>query len=151
MTPDAAIADPVLADAVAVAAGVMILLAGLLALAAGLGVLRLPDVYIRMHAATKVGTLASGLVMGAVALVFPDLGVLLRCGLIVLFLLLTAPIGAHMAGRAALVIGIRPWGVADEDLPPPWHVEGSGTGAAGGTGQSAGGSSGESADPDARA
>ena len=108
-----------------VAAGLMILLAGLLALAAGLGVLRLPDVYIRMHAATKVGTLASGLTMGAAALVFPDLDVLLRCVLIVLFLLLTAPIGAHMAGRAALVIGVRPWGVDEADVPPPWHAAGS--------------------------
>lgn len=100
-----------------IAAGLLILLAGLFALAAGLGILRLPDVYIRMHAATKVGTLASGLVMGAVALAFPEPGVLLRCGLIVLFLLITAPIGAHMVGRAALTIGIRPWGIAE--VPPP--------------------------------
>ncbi|MEM9270247.1 MAG: monovalent cation/H(+) antiporter subunit G [Pseudomonadota bacterium] len=29
--------------------------------------------------------------------------------LIVLFLLLTAPIGAHMIGRAALRTGVTPW------------------------------------------
>ena len=105
-----------------IVAGVLIVLAGLLALASGLGVLRLPDVYIRMHAATKVGTLASGLTLGAVALVFWDWKVALLCGLIVLFLLLTAPIGAHMAGRAALVIGIRPWGVDEADVPAPWRT-----------------------------
>lgn len=82
---------------------------------AGIGVFRLPDVYIRMHAATKVGTLGSGLVLAGVALHFADAGVVLRCVLIVIFLLLTAPIGAHMIGRAALRMGIKPWGIAQAD------------------------------------
>ena len=96
----------------------LVLLGALFSVAAGLGVLRLPDVYIRMHAATKVGTLGSGLVMAAVAAYFGDPGVIVRCVLIVVFLLLTAPIGAHMAGRAALRIGIKPWGVEGDDARP---------------------------------
>ncbi|MEM9270127.1 MAG: monovalent cation/H(+) antiporter subunit G [Pseudomonadota bacterium] len=76
---------------------------------AGIGIWRLPDVFIRMHAATKVGTLASGLIMAGVAFEFAEPSVVIRCVLIVLFLLLTAPIGAHMIGRAALRTGVTPW------------------------------------------
>lgn len=92
-----------------VIASALILLGGLLTVAAGVGILRLPDVFIRMHAATKVGTLGSGLILAGVAVAFADPGVVLRCVLIVFFLLLTAPIGAHMIGRAALRIGLEPW------------------------------------------
>ena len=104
-----------------VATGILILLASVFVFAGGLGVLRLPDVYIRMHAATKIGTLASMLVMGAVALALEGDGVLLRCALIVLFLFLTAPVGAHMVGRAALTLGVRPWGLGEGEAPRSWR------------------------------
>lgn len=81
---------------------------------AGVGIVRLPDVFIRMHAATKVGTLGSGLIMAGVAVHFGDPGVVLRCVLIGVFLMLTAPIAAHMIGRAALRIGITPWGLQSD-------------------------------------
>ncbi|MEO0485790.1 MAG: monovalent cation/H(+) antiporter subunit G [Pseudomonadota bacterium] len=95
---------------------------GIFAVAAGIGIIRLPDVYIRMHAATKVGTLSSGLVLAGVGIHFAEPAVVLRCVLIFLFLLLTAPIGAHMIGRAALSIGIEPWGIekaAQKGATPP--------------------------------
>ena len=82
---------------------------------AGVGIVRLPDIFIRMHAATKVGTLGTGLIMVGVAVYFGDAATVIRCVLIVLFLLLTAPIGAHMIGRAALRIGIEPWGLKNGD------------------------------------
>ena len=96
-------------------AGAFVLFGGFFIIVAGVGVIRLPDVFIRMHAATKVGTLGSGLTLAGVALEFGDPGVILRCVLIVVFLLLTAPIGAHMIGRAALRIGIDPWGISNDD------------------------------------
>jgi multicomponent Na+:H+ antiporter subunit G len=105
----------------AVIAGVLLLLGGVFSIAAGVGVIRLPDVFIRMHAATKVGTLGSGLILAGVAVNFAEPAVLLRCILIIVFLLLTAPIAAHMIGRAALRIGIEPWGVdrAENDAARP--------------------------------
>lgn len=90
-------------------AAVLMLAGAFMTAAAGLGILRLPDVFTRMHAATKVGTLGSGLIMAGVAAYFGDGGTVLRCVLIVFFLLLTAPIGAHMVGRAALRLGIPVW------------------------------------------
>lgn len=86
-----------------------ILLGSVFTVFAGIGIVRFPDVYIRMHAATKVGTLGSGLIMIGVAIEFGDTAVVIRCALIAIFLLLTAPIGAHMIGRAAMRTGIVPW------------------------------------------
>ena len=80
----------------------LILLGSALTAAAGIGIVRLPDVFTRMHAATKVGTLGSGLILAGAAVHFGEAAVVLRCMLIIFFLLLTAPIGAHMIGRAAL-------------------------------------------------
>ena len=89
-----------------VAAGALCLLAGLFALIAALGLLRLPDLMLRMHATTKAGTLACGLTMLAAALVFGDLAVAVRAAGVVVFLLLTAPVAAHMIGRAGLSTGV---------------------------------------------
>lgn len=94
-----------------VAAGILALVAGAFALVAGVGMLRMPDLILRMHASTKAGTLACGLTMLATALVFGELAVAVRAAGVVLFLLLTAPVAAHMLGRAALRTGVptRMW------------------------------------------
>ena len=89
-----------------IAIGMLALLGGFFALAAGIGILRLPDVLIRMHASTKAGTLGCGLVLFAAALFFADTAVTTQVLLIFLFILLTAPIAAHMIGRAALRLNV---------------------------------------------
>jgi multicomponent Na+:H+ antiporter subunit G len=89
-----------------VVVGLLALAGGAFAVIAALGLVRLPDVLIRMHAATKVGTLSAGLVMAAVALHEADAAATLRAVAIVLFMFLTAPIAAHMIGRAALRMGV---------------------------------------------
>ena len=81
--------------------GILLIAGGALACAAALGIARLPDIYLRMHASTKAGTLGAGLIMVAVALYSPDTGIALRALLTSLFLLLTAPVSAHIVGRAA--------------------------------------------------
>jgi len=85
-------------------------------LLAAVGVVRLPDIYIRMHAATKSGTLGvSGMILAS-AVHFGELGVTTRAMLIVVFLYLTAPVAAHFIGRAAYRAGVPMWerSVADE-------------------------------------
>jgi multicomponent Na+:H+ antiporter subunit G len=86
--------------------GAVTLVAAFFALVAGLGVLRMPDLMLRMHASTKAGTLACGLVMLAMAVHFWELSIAVRAAGVVLFLLLTAPVAAHMIGRAALRTGV---------------------------------------------
>nr|WP_321443289.1 monovalent cation/H(+) antiporter subunit G [uncultured Cohaesibacter sp.] len=92
-------------------AAIFLLIGSAFTVLAGVGLVRLPDVFTRMHAATKVGTLGSGLILFGVALHFGDTATIIRVALIILFLLFTAPIGAHMIGRAALRMGIEPWGL----------------------------------------
>jgi multicomponent Na+:H+ antiporter subunit G len=94
---------------------VCILLGAFFAFIAGLGILRLPDVLIRMHASTKAGTLASGLIMLPVALGIGDAPTVARVVAIVVFLLLTAPVGAHMIGRAAFRSGVPLWRTEVDD------------------------------------
>ncbi|MFK7993230.1 MAG: monovalent cation/H(+) antiporter subunit G [Granulosicoccus sp.] len=88
---------------------VLIMLGGGFAAIAGLGLLRLPDVLIRMHASTKAGTLGVGLIVLGVSVHFPSSLVLTKALLIIIFLLLTAPVGAHLIGRAAYRRGLPLW------------------------------------------
>ena len=83
-------------------AGILVLLGGAFAVIAAVGVLRLPDVLIRMHASTKAGTLASALILIAVAVLFQDISVTAKVIATIIFLMLTAPLAAHMLGRSAV-------------------------------------------------
>lgn len=85
---------------------VMLLLVGsVISLIAAIGLLRLPDVFIRMHASTKAGTLGIELVMVACALHFNEPAAWLKAAIVVLFIVITAPVAAHMLGRAAYRLG----------------------------------------------
>ncbi|MGD9972483.1 MAG: monovalent cation/H(+) antiporter subunit G [Desulfatirhabdiaceae bacterium] len=90
-------------------AAVMLLAGALFSLVAAVGVMRLPDLLVRMHAATKAGALGAGLIFLGVALVDMETGVTLRALAAICFLLLTAPVSAHLIGRAAYRSGIRLW------------------------------------------
>jgi multicomponent Na+:H+ antiporter subunit G len=69
------------------------------AVLAAVGVLRFDDVFSRMHAATKAPTLGLLLVLGGAALHL-DGGDALKLLLVGLLVFLTAPVGAHLIGRA---------------------------------------------------
>ncbi|CAA0092009.1 Na(+)/H(+) antiporter subunit G [BD1-7 clade bacterium] len=69
---------------------------------AALGILRMPDAYIRMHSSTKAGTIGLGLIMIGVALNFHDVTVTSRAVAICLFILMTAPVAAHLLGKSLL-------------------------------------------------
>ena len=88
---------------------VALLLAGsLLSAVAALGVLRFPDVYTRLHAASKAGPLGAGLILLAVGVASADWAIALRCVMGFLFLILTSPVSAHLLARSALRTGTRP-------------------------------------------
>jgi multicomponent Na+:H+ antiporter subunit G len=88
------------------AAGLMVI-GSLFCLVSAVGMLRLPDTLIRMHAATKAGTLGAGLIVAAAAVVANELGTTLKSIAVIVFLLLTAPVAAHLIGRAAYHRGIE--------------------------------------------
>lgn len=80
---------------------VLLIAGGAFAAIAGIGLLRFPDVLMRMHASTKAGTLGVGLSVVGVAIYYADDLITTKAVLIVLFILLTAPVAAHLIGRAA--------------------------------------------------
>ena len=80
----------------------LVLTGGFFCFVAGLGVLRLPDVLMRMHASTKAGILGSSLILIGGAVFLQETEITVRVVAIILFLMLTAPIGAHMIGRASV-------------------------------------------------
>jgi multicomponent Na+:H+ antiporter subunit G len=93
----------------------LVLLGALFGLLGAVGLLRMPDVLVRMHASTKLATLACGLTLIAAAVHFNSADVTIRAVAILLFLLLTAPLAAHMIGRAAVTTGVPLWRVTAPD------------------------------------
>lgn len=85
-----------------VIAGLLVLGGAGFVFIAGLGVYNLPDALNRMHASTKAGTLGSILTLAATATMFAESAVTARVIATIAFLLLTAPIAAHMIGRATV-------------------------------------------------
>lgn len=76
---------------------------------AAVGVLRMPDVMMRMQATSKAITLGLGCLMLGLALNFGTPGATLRAGLVVAFFFVTAPVAAHIIARAAYMTGIELW------------------------------------------
>ncbi|HEX6439063.1 MAG TPA: monovalent cation/H(+) antiporter subunit G, partial [Candidatus Binatia bacterium] len=74
----------------------LMLIGAVFGLLAGAGVVRMPDLFMRMQAATKASTLGIGCIMLAVAVHFGELGIATRAVATVIFLFLTAPVAAHM-------------------------------------------------------
>ncbi len=68
---------------------------------AALGAVRLPDLYTRMHAATKATCFGVGLVVLAVAVGHPSWTTAMKAIMIIGFLFLTTPIAAHLLSRVA--------------------------------------------------
>ena len=75
-----------------------------------IGVLRLPDVYTRAHAASKSATLGVLSILVGVFFHFwlneGHFSVKILLG--ILFLFITAPIGGHLMSRAAYISGVKP-------------------------------------------
>lgn len=94
----------------------LVVIGAFFALVASVGLLRLPDVYTRMHAASKAGTMGSGLMLIALAIHAGDTGIMTRALAGVVFFLLTTPISTHLLAKAAYSVGYRldPISVCDE-------------------------------------
>lgn len=99
---------------------------------AGVGMVRFPDPLMRLHASTKAGTLGAAFVASGVMCFYPTLSVAARGTALILFLLLTAPVAAHMIGRAAYYGGtsfnVHLWEgtVIDQMQEALWPADGSG-------------------------
>lgn len=96
-------------------------------LLAAVGITRMPDLYTRLQATTKAATLGVGCAVLAAAVHFGELGVAVRAAAVIVFVLLTAPVAAHMLGRAGYMVGAPQWEgtIADElqgQYEPGTHI-----------------------------
>ena len=81
----------------------LLLLGAMIALIGSIGLVRLPDVFTRLHAPTKATTLGVGsILLGSILFFSMRQGLSLHEVLVTLFLFLTAPVSAHLIARAAL-------------------------------------------------
>lgn len=76
---------------------------------ASIGILRMPDFYLRLSVTVKAATLGIGLFLICAAFIFPDVSVTTKAIAIVFFLILTSPVAAHMIARTAYHSGISVW------------------------------------------
>lgn len=76
---------------------------------ASLGILRMPDFYLRLSVTVKAATMGVGLLLLCAAIIFPDISVSTKAIAITFFLIITSPIAAHMIGRAAYFTGTPLW------------------------------------------
>jgi multicomponent Na+:H+ antiporter subunit G len=75
----------------------------------GLGLIRLPDVYNRLQAATKSVTLGTCGILFGVFVINGFSGAGTKALLVIAFILLTAPTAAHALSRAAHKTGVKLW------------------------------------------
>ncbi|MEZ8826463.1 monovalent cation/H(+) antiporter subunit G [Vibrio amylolyticus] len=87
-----------------------VLMGSFLMLLASIGLNRMPDLLTRMHATTKAGALGVGLLVIAFSIVFwANTPVVVRAIAVVLFVILTAPIAAHVLARTSYFVGVCVW------------------------------------------
>ncbi|HEX3051333.1 MAG TPA: monovalent cation/H(+) antiporter subunit G [Aggregatilineaceae bacterium] len=78
-----------------------ILVGTLFILIAGLGILRMPDLFLRMSMTTKASTIGVGSLLIACMIYFDDGPSVAKAFALLIFIMLTSPVSAHMIGRAA--------------------------------------------------
>ena len=89
--------------------GFLLVAGAVFMLIASIGIIRFPDLLMRMHAATKAGSLGAGMILIGAALTFSTMAIYTRVITTVLFILLTAPVAAHVIGRVGYHVGIELW------------------------------------------
>lgn len=95
--------------------------------AAVVGILRLPDVYCRLHSSSKNTTLGSILIILGLLIRQFQLGSVpgaLKVMFIGLLLMIVTPIGSHALARAAYLFGVPLWEGTVVDQYPPALGEG---------------------------
>lgn len=78
-------------------------------LVAAIGVVRFPDLYTRMHAATKASSFGILLMLIGVSIQLPGFYLIMEAIMVIVFIFMTAPVASHMIGRVAHLFGTPLW------------------------------------------
>jgi multicomponent Na+:H+ antiporter subunit G len=76
---------------------------------AAIGVVRMPDLYMRMSTVTKAATMGAGMLLLATVFDSGDPAVIIKAAAVVTFGFFTSPITAHIVSRAAYFQGVPLW------------------------------------------
>ena len=86
------------------------------AVVGGLGIIRMPDLYTRLHAAGVTDTMGAGLVLVGLMLYAGLSLVTVKLGMILVLLWLTSPVSTYALARAALNAGLEPYRSGEGDF-----------------------------------
>jgi multicomponent Na+:H+ antiporter subunit G len=90
--------------------GIVLMFVGLFFTITGcIGVIRFPDIYCRLQAATKCATLGTcGILLGTMIIAGVG-GIMLKSIICIIFILITSPTAAHALARSSHAFGIKLW------------------------------------------
>ena len=92
---------------------------GLFCIVGAIGLLRMPDCYTRMHAASVVETLGAGLIIAGLLLQAGFTLVAAKLVVMGVLILFASPTATHALARAAMARGVRPLLAAPEPTSKP--------------------------------
>lgn len=88
------------------AAGLLALVGSVFILIASIGILRMPDLFLRLQVTSKASVMGLTCILLAVAIHFASTVVTLRAALIICFIVLTIPVATHMLARAGYATNV---------------------------------------------
>lgn len=94
---------------------IFIFVGALFMLISSIGMLRLPDFYIRNSASTKAVVLGVLLVLLGVGIHYNDIMIFIEIFAILFFIFLIAPLAAHIVSRAAVITNVKFWDKTDTE------------------------------------
>jgi len=97
-----------------IASWALLSIGGIFVFIGGIGALRMPNLYTRMHAASLTDTMGAILIIVGVILQAGASLAAIKLAAILLFLLLTSPTASNALASAAMLAGVRPAAI-DED------------------------------------
>lgn len=92
---------------------ILLVLGGFLCISGAVGLLRFPDFFTRMHAASVTDTLATAMILFGLLIQAETWLIQVKLVMVLLFVLLTSPTAGHALVKAALHAGLKP------ELPKP--------------------------------
>ena len=100
-----------MAIALDIVSWLLLMAGGFFVVVGSLGLVRMPGVFTRIHAASITDTLGAGLILGGLLLQTPDVIGGIKLVLIFVFMVITGPAATHALAKAALHGGLRPQAV----------------------------------------
>ncbi len=96
--------------------GGLVLVGGLFMIVGAVGLIRLPDVFTRMHGSSVSDTLGGGLILIGLIVIAGFSLIAVKLAFLILFFGLMSPVSTHAIARAALHAGVKP--VLADDAEP---------------------------------